>query len=471
MASKNFLPRRSERNLKKKLSQDVDSHTLPETQAQLPSPDALQRSLSLNELDLLDELDFDPTPLTPDARAPTISDDVASGSRALRLFRGAKDPLSAFFHHPFRWKGNNFISAEVAYQHEKLVHHCQPHRAIGELLRSKTSQDAKRIALKWLPSPLQSWHSKKFQVMDEICKAKLMQCREFKDALQKSGDALLVHNVETDSTWGCGPDFLGDNMMGCILMDLRQKQQAIIEEYKRSFPPLSATPRARVSNKRLPSATPYVPLHGNTVVLKTPTTARSLQSQPRSEHVVMKQIESHSSPQSSPHPIPRVYVFGNSNVRGLAQGLCDRRVDATASIYPGQTIGQILNRILPLCHFMKKKKRPDAVLVHAGDIEVRDHSISVSSIAENMRQLCSELRSIFPSTRVIISGLPHVSGPTNGQLNRRISALNDFFEELSSDGDFLCIKDAKLRYDEIHLTVQAKTTLARTAAELVKPCL
>ena len=450
------LPRRSVRHANKQqqdaTATDVEPQTIPETQDSPSSPMTQQSaSSSFNELDLTDDLELGFTPMSPGAR-PAMTCDSGSGCRPIRLFRGARDPLSAFFHHPLRWRNHLFISAEVAYQHEKFIHHRQPHRAISELLRSKTSYEAKRLSVKWVPLPLQSWQSMRFAVMEEICQAKLQQCRDFREALRGSSDALLVHNTETDSTWGCGRDFLGKNKMGRILMDLRRNDRHCTDEYLRHFPPLVADPRGHST--------------------KQPYRLTSLRHPPTSPAVppAKKQTEQVPAPQSPSPAIQRVYVVGNSNARGLAPGLCERRVDATASIYPGQTISQIRDKIHALGdHF--EKSRPDVALIHAGDIEARDWNTSVDSIKGNMEKLCADFRSLWPSTRVIISGLPCVPGSGAGRLNSRIFALNDSFKKLCGEGDFLCNKDAKLCHDKIHLTAQAKNTLARTAAQLVKPSL
>jgi ribA/ribD-fused uncharacterized protein len=41
--------------------------------------------------------------------------------------------------------------------------------------------------------------------------------------LLSTGDSLLVEDSPTDSYWGCGSDRKGKNMLGQILMEVREK--------------------------------------------------------------------------------------------------------------------------------------------------------------------------------------------------------------------------------------------------------
>ena len=67
--------------------------------------------------------------------------------------------------------------------------------------------------------------------MEEICTAKLRQCKRFREALILTGDARLIHNTESDSVWGgCGLDLQGQNMMGNILLEVREKAAAYDKE-------------------------------------------------------------------------------------------------------------------------------------------------------------------------------------------------------------------------------------------------
>ena len=62
------------------------------------------------------------------------------------------------------------------------------------------------------------------------CKA--MQHEEMREALLKTGDALIVEKAITDDYWGYGPDGNGKNMLGHVLMEVREAlKEGRLEQY------------------------------------------------------------------------------------------------------------------------------------------------------------------------------------------------------------------------------------------------
>ncbi len=66
------------------------------------------------------------------------------------------------------------------------------------------------------------WDSIKIQVMRKALHAKFSQHRELKDLLLSTGNAKLVESTLNDSFWGDGGNGKGKNMLGQLLMELRQ---------------------------------------------------------------------------------------------------------------------------------------------------------------------------------------------------------------------------------------------------------
>ena len=290
---------------------------------------------------------------------------------------------------------------------------------IYELFRCRSSHDVKRIATKWVPTRNQSWTDIRFIIMEDICRAKLKQCRAFKNALRQSNKKILVHNTETDPVWGCGHDFRGANGMGQILMNVR----TLDLQYQKDFPSLPP-----------PAA---------------PTCA------PPSDNKKM--------------PPPSVLVIGNSNVRGISEGLNERGLDGTAFVYPGQTTSQIRRRTDNIVKATKSK--PKAILIHSADIEIRDFTTCVSKIVNDVKALVTDLHERCEDSRIILSSLPLV--PHKRHLNDRIGEYNNAISSLCRETShlvYLCNKTAKLRHDGIHLTRQSKDLIARTTARHVKQC-
>jgi len=67
------------------------------------------------------------------------------------------------------------------------------------------------------------WESVKDGVMYEAVLAKVDQHPDFKELLVSTGDAELIEHTKNDSYWADGGDGTGKNMLGIILMDIRDK--------------------------------------------------------------------------------------------------------------------------------------------------------------------------------------------------------------------------------------------------------
>ena len=65
------------------------------------------------------------------------------------------------------------------------------------------------------------WDEKKLDVMKIAVKAKFTQNPELAERLLETGNAQLIENAPIDAYWGIGANGNGKNMLGKILMDLR----------------------------------------------------------------------------------------------------------------------------------------------------------------------------------------------------------------------------------------------------------
>ena len=63
--------------------------------------------------------------------------------------------------------------------------------------------------------------SVKVGVMREAVRAKFTQHEDLRELLLSTGDAKLVEHTEDDAFWGDGGDGRGQNMLGRILMGVR----------------------------------------------------------------------------------------------------------------------------------------------------------------------------------------------------------------------------------------------------------
>lgn len=70
------------------------------------------------------------------------------------------------------------------------------------------------------------WESVKVSVMTEALRAKFTQHAELRDILLGTADAKLVEHTTNDDYWGDGGDGSGRNMLGILLMRVREELRA-----------------------------------------------------------------------------------------------------------------------------------------------------------------------------------------------------------------------------------------------------
>lgn len=70
--------------------------------------------------------------------------------------------------------------------------------------------------------PIENWDEIKDQIMEIAVFAKFKQNKKLKDLLLSTGNAELVENSPRDYYWGIGKDGKGKNMLGKILMKVRE---------------------------------------------------------------------------------------------------------------------------------------------------------------------------------------------------------------------------------------------------------
>jgi N-glycosidase YbiA len=74
------------------------------------------------------------------------------------------------------------------------------------------------------------WEQVKDQVMYEALRAKFTQHPELRAQLLGTGDATLVEHTTNDAYWGDGGDGRGRNMLGTLLMRLRDELRRLEAE-------------------------------------------------------------------------------------------------------------------------------------------------------------------------------------------------------------------------------------------------
>jgi len=127
--------------------------------------------------------------------------------------------FSNFAAYPIRLDGNLWPTTEHYFQAQKFLdpHHQEQIRlAKSPMIAARRGRDRKKKLRR-------DWESVKVEVMRNAIRAKFTQHDELRQILLSTGDAQIVEHTERDSYWGDGGDGSGKNMLGRILMEVRQE--------------------------------------------------------------------------------------------------------------------------------------------------------------------------------------------------------------------------------------------------------
>jgi ribA/ribD-fused uncharacterized protein len=132
--------------------------------------------------------------------------------------------LSAFSGHMVEYQGVLYPTVEHAY-------HCQRYsdpKIIEEIKHARSAKIAWQISQKYKAQQIPDFDTRKVEVMEDICRAKLEQHEDVREVLRDSGDAAIIKTYP-DPFWGIGLNGEGKNELGKIWIRLR-------EEFKKKEP-------------------------------------------------------------------------------------------------------------------------------------------------------------------------------------------------------------------------------------------
>jgi len=137
--------------------------------------------------------------------------------RKVIKFFGKNHPLSNFYETPFRIGSFIYPTNEHWYASNKSDDFYEK----IDIIMADTPKEAKLMGRE-VETPKKNWEQKKLSYMWKGLKAKF-QNPQLREYLLNTGDAELVENNIFDSYWGCGRDGNGKNMLGKMLMMLREQ--------------------------------------------------------------------------------------------------------------------------------------------------------------------------------------------------------------------------------------------------------
>jgi ribA/ribD-fused uncharacterized protein len=124
---------------------------------------------------------------------------------------------------PFRirLKGKTWPTSEHYFQAQKFAG-TEQEEAIRQ---AKSPMIAARMGRSRKVKMRPDWEKVKDAVMREVVLAKFTQHEELRETLLATGDAEIVEHTTNDSYWADGGDGSGKNMLGRILMSVREELQ------------------------------------------------------------------------------------------------------------------------------------------------------------------------------------------------------------------------------------------------------
>jgi ribA/ribD-fused uncharacterized protein len=142
--------------------------------------------------------------------------------RAEVRFYAVSDDYGAFSNfapYPVTVRGQRWPTTEHFFQAQKFAG-----PKVREAIRAvKSPMQAARVGRDRKNRLRRDWDSARVPVMREALHAKFTQHADLRVLLLSTGDATIVEHTERDDFWGDGGDGSGRNMLGRLLMDLREE--------------------------------------------------------------------------------------------------------------------------------------------------------------------------------------------------------------------------------------------------------
>ena len=126
--------------------------------------------------------------------------------------------FSNFSKHSFELENKEWATSEIYFQAKKFEG-----TVYEEKIRSMTNslEAAKFGRNRELPLR-EDWETVKDEIMRKAVLAKFSQNADIKEILLQTGEKEIIEATTEDYYWGCGTNGTGKNMLGKILMEVRE---------------------------------------------------------------------------------------------------------------------------------------------------------------------------------------------------------------------------------------------------------
>jgi len=126
--------------------------------------------------------------------------------------------FSNFSRHPFELDGRRWPTSEHYFQAQKF----QDWADAEDVRRARSPKEAADIGRDHSRALRRDWENVKDDVMRRAVLRKFETHDDIRQILLDTGDESIVENAPGDYYWGCGADGSGKNMLGTILMEVRE---------------------------------------------------------------------------------------------------------------------------------------------------------------------------------------------------------------------------------------------------------
>lgn len=129
--------------------------------------------------------------------------------------------FSNFYPCEFTWEGRRFNCSEQAFMWAKAYWFSDEETA-NQILLETDPKKIKKLGRKVKNFDDSKWAKIRYHFMLTINRAKYTQNKELRDILLSTGRATIVEDSPFDYIWGTGKDGSGQNLLGKVLMELRE---------------------------------------------------------------------------------------------------------------------------------------------------------------------------------------------------------------------------------------------------------
>lgn len=127
--------------------------------------------------------------------------------------------FSNFAHYDFELGGKRWMTSEHYFQAQKFcgTEYEEMIRLLDNPMRAAEMGRNRDLPLR------EDWEQVKDNMMQKAVYAKFTQNKEIRDILMSTGKETIIEKTINDYYWGCGKDGSGKNMLGIILMKIREE--------------------------------------------------------------------------------------------------------------------------------------------------------------------------------------------------------------------------------------------------------